>query len=177
MKPFVYSSREFALNCLESEVHIFIYALCRPVGPDGGRVARFQTGVNSTSRVGAELTAQNRPDRTPATLHWASRRTRKGNSLFRTRGKALQSHHLPTHAHNMSCLAHFSSLFKSTKRISQGAVCSESQRQRYASLSSLCLLSLRANLAHGAAVHILHRSTSLMTTHFSTSFISIGHFF
>jgi hypothetical protein len=76
----------------------------------------------------------------------------------------------------MSYLAPSTSSFQCTERFSQGAVSSESQRQRYVSLS--CFACQRLN-KHGArvTVHIRHRSTSLTTIHFSTSFISIGHFF
>jgi len=44
---------------------IFIYVLHRP---GSERVAPVHTGVNSISRVAAELTAQNGPDQTAATL-------------------------------------------------------------------------------------------------------------
>jgi hypothetical protein len=39
------------------------------------------------------------------------------------------------------------------------------------------LISFMSELGPRATVHILHRSTSLTITHFSTSFISIGLFF
>ena len=71
----------------------------------------------------------------------------------------------------MSCLAHFTPLFKSTKRISQGAVSSESQRQRYVSLSSLCLFASRANLAHEGnssyttSIHVLDDDSLLNIFH------------
>jgi hypothetical protein len=83
---------------------------------------------------------------------------------------------LNTYSPTMSYLAPSTSSFQSTERISQGAVSSESQLQKYASLSSYACQ--RVN-KHGqrATVHIRHRSTSLTMFQFSTSFISIGHSF
>jgi hypothetical protein len=57
---------------------IFIYVLHRP---GSERVAPVHTGVNSISRVAAELTAQNGPDQTAATLDRASFSTFCGESL------------------------------------------------------------------------------------------------
>ena len=82
---------------------------------------------------------------------------------------------LNTLSPSMSYLEPSASSFKYKERIGQGAMSGESQQQRYASFSCLCLSALWVNLA---IVHILrHRSTSLTMTHFSTFFISIGHFF
>ena len=83
---------------------------------------------------------------------------------------------LNTHSPNMSYLAPSTSSFQFTERIGQGAVSNETQQQRYVSLS---IYTCQRVNKHGpqATVHIRHRSTSLTITHFSTSFISIGHFF
>ena len=65
---------------------------------------------------------------------------------------------------------------QATERIDQGAISSDSQRQRYASFScfSYWLMS-----KHGppGTVHVLHPSTSLTMIPFSMCFIFIGHLF
>ena len=76
----------------------------------------------------------------------------------------------------MSYPAPSASSFQSTERINQSAINSESQQQRYISLSSYtCQLVTKHDPR--ATVYIRHRSTSLTTIHFSTSFISTGHSF
>jgi hypothetical protein len=114
------------------------------------------------------------------TAIWRSRRGPRGKIVlcWRTRGKptSISNHIINTYPPSMSYLALSTSSFQSTERISQGAVSSESQQQRYVSSSSYTYQ--RVN-KHGprATVHIRHRSTSLTITRYSTSFISIAHFF
>jgi hypothetical protein len=81
-----------------------------------------------------------------------------------------------TYSPSMSYLTPFTSFFQSTKRISQVAVCRGSQQQRYVSLSTYACQRVNKR-GPRATVHIRHRSTFLTMTHFSMSFISIGHFF
>ncbi|KAI0272063.1 hypothetical protein BGY98DRAFT_1067063, partial [Russula aff. rugulosa BPL654] len=64
MKPFLYSSCSVRFE-MSRKSSIFIYFLHRP---GSERVAPVHTGVNSISRVATELTAQNGPDQTTATL-------------------------------------------------------------------------------------------------------------
>jgi hypothetical protein len=74
-----------------------------------------------------------------------------------------------------SYLAPSTSSSHSTERISQGAVSSDSQC-RGTHLYPVYAYQLMSKPGSRATAHLLHRSTSLTMTHFSTSSISIGYF-
>jgi hypothetical protein len=76
----------------------------------------------------------------------------------------------------MSCLTPFASFFQFTKRISQGAICSESQQQTYVFVIQLCMSTCQqtwptGNRPHTTSIHILDDYSLLNIFHLYRPFL------